>query len=673
MKRIPFTPQKDFLARLSNAGSIQAVSELIWNGLDAGSEQVEIVLERNSMDGLEELRVIDRGTGIYYPHLDSLFGDLGDSWKKKKRRENGRAIHGKKGQGRLKAFALGNEVRWKSTYLADDSKRRAYTIHGRDGELSASDPVIVDNGKPAGTEVIVSSIVKSHGALLDEKAHSEFAKVFAPYLSQYPDVSIIYDGVRVEPSEHQLCTKDIQLDPIQLSDGKSVQVTVSVVEWKIDTNREIHLCDSNGVSLIETKALSGIKAPGFKFTAYIKSDYFVDLDHEGKLMLDDLLPDLKTVFSKSKKAISKYFRRRLAERQSGAVERWKAEEIYPFEDKEEVDPVEEAERQVFDILAVNVESYLPAFDEADKKTRKFTFKLIAQALKQNPESVQEIISGVLNLKKEDQKDLAELMRQTSLTSIISTAKTVSNRLNFLVGLENLLFDKDTKQKLLERDQLHKILEKEAWIFDEEFALSGSEKRLDEVLSLHLDKLGEREDPVMREGDKEGRVDLMLSRVVQPRHDERDHLVVELKRPKQKITSEVLNQIESYAIAVAQDERFHTAKTRWRFIAVSNEMDEHARRKAKQRQRKEGLVFDDADMNIEVWAFEWTEIIANARARLRFINQTLNFEADRDSSKEYLKKAHNKYIPIIDETEEKQGEEEIEATDATSSKVDLTQK
>ncbi|MEE4210802.1 MAG: hypothetical protein V2I43_16245, partial [Parvularcula sp.] len=125
-------------------------------------------------------------------------------------------------------------------------------------------------------------------------------------------------------------------------------------------------------------------------------------------------------------------------------------------------------------------------------------------------------------------------------------------------MENLLFDRDTKEKLLERDQLHKILETEAWIFDEEFTLSGSEKRLEEVLDLHLGELGERaDDPVLREEGKQGRVDLMLSRVVQPRHDEKDHLVVELKRPSQKIPSKILNQVESYAIAVAKDNRFQT--------------------------------------------------------------------------------------------------------------------
>ncbi len=555
MKIISFTPQKDFLDRLSNAGSIQAVSELIWNGLDAGSDTVEVQLERNAMDGLEELRVIDQGSGIYYPHLDSLFGSLGNSWKMQKRRDHGRAIHGKKGQGRLKAFSLGNEIRWRSTYLDNDKKKRVYTIHGRPGELKASEPIIIDDSKPLGTQVIVSEIEKSHGALLSDSAHSELAKIFAPYLSQYPNLQLVYDGAVVDPREHQVACKEMKLNPVLLPNGKSVDVAVTIIEWNIETKREIHLCDASGVSLFETKALSHLRAPGFQFTAYIRSDHFVELDQEGKLMLEDLHPDVKAILDRSRKAMRKYFRNRLAERQSGAVERWKAEEIYPFADKDQVDPVEHAERQVFDILAVNVESYLPHFEESDQQAKKFTFRLIAQAVKQNPESLQQIITEVLNLKKDDQEELAELMRQTSLSSIIKTAKTVANRLDFLIALEDILFKPESKKKLLERDQLHKILETEAWIFDEEFSLSGSEKRLDEVLAIHINKLGERQDPVMREEGQEGRVDLMLSRVVRPRHDERDHLIVELKRPSQKINSAILSQVESYAIAVAEDERF----------------------------------------------------------------------------------------------------------------------
>jgi len=258
----------------------------------------------------------------------------------------------------------------------------------------------------------------------------------------------------------------------------------------------------------------------------------------------------------------------------------------------------------------------------------------------------EILGDVLGLKKDDQDDLAELLKKTPLPAIIAASKIVANRLDFIAGLENLLFDKATKKALLERDQLHKILEKEAWLFGEEFALAGSELPLEEVLAKHLGKLGKRVDdaPVEVGEGKTGRIDLMLHKAVEPRTGEYDYLVVELKRPSQKINSEVLGQIESYAIAVATDERFQGVKANWTFVAISNEMDDFAKRKANQRDRTKGKVFDDASLNITVWAKSWAEVFSDAKSRLRFFREQLAYEADRDSAKQYLKKAHAKYLP-----------------------------
>jgi putative effector of murein hydrolase LrgA (UPF0299 family) len=50
--------------------------------------------------------------------------------------------------------------------------------------------------------------------------------------------------------------------------------------------------------------------------------------------------------------------------------------------------VEKAEQEVFDILAANVQTFLPNFEKTEKTSKKFMFKLIAQAITENPESVQ---------------------------------------------------------------------------------------------------------------------------------------------------------------------------------------------------------------------------------------------------------------------------------------------
>jgi hypothetical protein len=59
---------------------------------------------------------------------------------------------------------------------------------------------------------------------------------------------------------------------------------------------------------------------------------------------------------------------------------------------------------------------------------------------------------------------------------------------------------------------------------------------------------------------------MLSKVTQPRTGEFDYLVVELKLPSRKTDSDVLTQVEKYAMAVAKDPRFHGVQTKWTFIA-----------------------------------------------------------------------------------------------------------
>jgi putative hemolysin len=120
--------------------------------------------------------------------------------------------------------------------------------------------------------------------------------------------------------------------------------------------------------------------------------------------------------------------------------------------------------------------------------------------------------------------------------------------------------------------------------------------------------------------------------------------VELKRPSRKIDDGVLTQIKKYAIAVANDERFRGVIARWTFIAISNDLDAFAKREANQRGQPKGKVFDDAELNITVWAKSWAEIINDARTRLRFFNDQLSYQADLDSAKAYLKKAHDKFIP-----------------------------
>jgi len=656
MKDIPIKTTRDHLSRIATGTSaIDAVAELIWNSLDAGANNVTAVFDTNAIEGIEQIEIRDDGCGIEAPRIEQLFGDLGNSWKKNRERFNNRPLHGKKGEGRFKAFSLGETVTWNSVYEDNgDHKHYRFSIQGSmvgKSVFRSDDPKECND--PLGTKVTIQAIGKSLGALLNDQTTSRFTVIFAGFLHRFPDVTICINGTKIVPDDYCKIVYSEQLTEIVADDGNQYPVAAEIIEWDIPVEREIQLCDDSGIELQVTDAK--IQAKGENFTVRLRSDFFKILDQQNLLIIDKLSPQVQSAVEAVRNIARGYFRRKKAAEAAGIVQRWKAEKIYPFEDKSarDISPVELAERQVFDIIGVNVQDFLPDFEKADISAKKFTFRLLAQALKDNPESLQKILTEVLNLDQEKQKELAELLEKTDLTNIIKCAKTVSNRLNFLIGLENLVYDRETKNKLLERDQLHKIVENEAWIFDENFTLSASEATLNEVLQIHIDKLGKRCDddtPVKRESGNQGRVDLLLGLAIRPREDEMDHLVVELKRPSKKIDTEVLDQARSYALAIAGDPRFDKEKTHWKVIAVSDEMDDEAAACVNQANLPSGLYFKSQNGNIEVWAYTWTQIIGRARAKLEFLNKSLCYEADRDSSKQYLLEKYEKFIPKVDSDE-----------------------
>jgi hypothetical protein len=172
--------------------------------------------------------------------------------------------------------------------------------------------------------------------------------------------------------------------------------------------------------------------------------------------------------------------------------------------------------------------------------------------------------------------------------------------------------------------------------------------LTEVLRKHLGVLRPDELKAVVRGDQStGIVDLMLSRTVpQPRAEQREHLIIELKRPTKKIDATVLDQVESYAHAVAEDERFRDTNTRWIFWAVSNEMDAAARRRTHQTGsgRADGISFIDHTTRIEVWAKTWGQLIEDCRARLNLFQQSLQYTADEGSALEYVRGLYQQYLP-----------------------------
>lgn len=646
--------QIDHLQSLARAKPINALSELIWNALDADAEQVSVMITDNDIGSPERITIEDNGDGVLLTDAEDAFGHLGGSWKKgrSKTRRGGRNLHGRDGKGRFKAFGLGSYVTWETTIKSGDDLLR-YSISGKGTDLShfnIGSPEKV-TGTRTGTRVVIEGITEPLGIFsADGSALSQLSELFAIYLRDYPSTRIYLRGERVDPASVQKNLRTIDIADFDIGDGNRVSAKLEIIEWNFNKKeRKLCLCDARGFSLHEIEA--GLR-PGseYNFTAYLCSDYIEKLHKDNTLALEDLNVGLKRLVDHARDQMRGYFRSRKAETAASVVQEWKNEGIYPFQG-EPTDTLDRARREVFDICALNVHEYLDSFRHGQTKDRKFTLRMIRTALDDNPEALKKILGELLELPKERQKELAELLEQTSLSNIIEASKTVTDRLNFLSGLEELLFNPDTKKSVRERTQLHRILESESWIFGEEFFLTNSDENLTTVLRTHLDRLRppgkkkrkEKLAPVVRDDGSEGVIDLMLGREIpQYRKNRKEFLVVELKRPDQKIDLTVKGQIESYALAVVKDERFDTRNTYWTFVAVSNEMTDEAAETVNQLDKPVGF-FLNKD-NYRVGLVTWAQVIQASRTRLEMLREKLGYVATKDKGIALLHDKYSKYLP-----------------------------
>jgi hypothetical protein len=624
------------LQRLTAAAPLTGIVELIWNGLDADADEVKVEFARNEFDGITEIRVVDDGHGMTVAEAAEAFKKLGGSWKANApgSRQKNRALHGRDGKGRFRAAGIGNRMRWK-TIAADpqDGDRHKLTWVTLDTtnlrHVDISEPEETDES--TGTTVFVDAMSKPPRGLGGEAPVQKLTAEFGLGLQNH-NAHLIYDREVVDPAADQSNRADY---PIAV--GGSDDALLTVVEWKRTVHRALYLCDEQGTPLAEQTA--GIHAVGFNFTAYVSWTGFTK---DNDLEVADLSHgDSKAVLELARDQLREHFSQRSGEKTREQIDEWKDQNVYPFREDPST-PAEEAIRDVFDVVALTASSVV---NKSDRSGRRFSLGLLKEALEADPGSLHHVLQEVLDLSSDQIEYLSQLLDRTPLQGLISTTKAISNRLEFLRGLEELVLTPDVSKHVKERSQLHRILANETWVFGEEFALAVDDESLTKVLKAHIDALGRSELAPEEVRDAEGHrriVDLMLARSLKQNRNKREHLVIELKAPSVPIGDEELLQINRYATAVATDPRFNTVDVKWDFYVVSTRVTGTALLQQESDGRPYGLVTNAK--GVRVWVLTWAEIIEAADHRLKFVKEHLGYQPDEKRALEYLRKTHAKFLP-----------------------------
>lgn len=630
--------QFDRLARPTQP--LAAVAELIWNALDAEALTVTVTIGRTDLEAVDTVSVNDDGHGM--TNADALrdFKRLGGSWKKSRTMsKNGkRPLHGREGAGRFRAFAIGSTVQWISIAENIPGELERTSISGSldSSEFVVGDPESLATGT-TGTVVRIERPREYANRLLAPTAPTSLLTRFAVYLVKYPSVSITYDGRVLDPNAIVSSTTDIALD--SALGGEYGTPLLRILEWQpqdkeMNITPSLVLCDENGVALSEiTDRIDA--PPSLPYSAYLMWAGFPHYAND--LLLADMAHETLTpIIEAARQAIGRHLDTRLKERRIAVIDRWKAERVYPYAGDAKT-PTEAQERRIFDVVAVAASSAVAQ----EPKAARLSLRLIKEALGQPPGALHRVLKEVLDLTPSQLADFDKLLDRTSLASIIYTSKMVTDRLDFVNDLEAMLFDPGKKQRLREREQLHRILANgRVWIFGEQYTLAVDDKGLTQVLQAHRHILGDPEVVSTPVTDTEGHtriIDLMLSKATHFA-DRRQHLVVELKRPSLRLTQKELAQITNYAVAVRKDERFKTPEVSWEFWLIGDDMDESVEELVNRKNAPSGL-YTEGD-GYRIWVRRWAEVLEENRQRLHFYREHLEYEPEETSE---LQNMINKYL------------------------------
>ncbi len=647
-KFIDIGVERDHIEAQTKANGITALSELIWNSLDADATEINVDYRQTSLGGYEYISVKDNGHGLTYEKAQDVFSRLGGSEKKiKTQSPGGRPYHGKEGKGRYKSLALGDLVEFLSIY-DNNGQLSKFTAKIDRNQLSRTEfsdlKPLKKSGSSSGFHITVTNVnLKNVEQAVKIANRKEIEERFASYWITYPNFKILFNG---DELEFRSIIKHTDQDIIKIEkDGVEHKFIIKIIEWNFDNKRKTYLCNSDGIPFLEVNI--GLRSSSIPVSIFIQSDYIEKLQRENTIDFWETDEIVAQAYKHSKTFAKEYIRKRLHFYSKAFIDELKEKDIYPYKGNAD-NVVEETKRQVFDIVALQIHEYLPSFNEQDDRGKKLTLALLSEALENDSKHLSKILTEVIGLPLDKREELSELLETTSLSNIIDTMTEIRNRLHFLNGLEQIIYDKKLHKGFKERKHLHKIIVNETWIFGEQYTFGVDDVTLKNVLKAYLRDAMDRDDfeevvESENNSDLQTIPDVCLWQQYSMGSAGKENLVIELKKPSLDAGFTEKTQIEAYAAKVINDRRFPKNKTKWKFILVTKDIKPELLPHLKQANRSYGHISQLE--NCDVFILTWGDIISEAKLRHEFIKERLNISLqENEQGLAYIKAKYKEYLP-----------------------------
>jgi hypothetical protein len=621
-----------------------AFCELINNSLQAKAKNIWIDIDYTPNTELnpliiKKLTIKDDGVGVHVHEIEHKLLDIGTTNK-----------DGGKGIGRFASFQIGQEVEITTIGYSDSTKNFSKT------EIPLS-------FKSFGSNINVSEVnIETKETFLEGRKHNTYYQVsisslYPSYITDKEPKKKIIDKflseniaesiferypLRIFNKEVTFHINGKAINPSDFVVNEPVKVATTYTDTKGKEHRilldfmQIKKVDKIKVFLTTHNAGINTIAGGLEYDAtwlspkiggwyiYIHSPT-LPADIYRNIDLDDLDPDWRKIREFIKEKLNIFFKARNAEYDNFS-DNLKNDTYYPYKEKTS----SQSKVILFDKLAYLVEDKYHILKE-NNQLREIIYPLIDRTISNG--ELNGILKSILKLSNKMISKFSDLLERTDLDNIIEFSDKVAAKLEELDFLEKLVYSEIAKN-VKERKELHKFLERMLWIFGEEYS-ETTRLLSDKNLENNLTRL--REECMLFKPSKDGEnlnkiddkpvksiTDLFMynERILDAKR--REVLVVELKAPKVKISPKELEQAMKYASEIERLDA-SSLNIHYKIILISSSINHDAEFRVRGNQRKEDnpyFYFRNENNNIEVWVIKWSELIENAKRKLKYMANIL---------------------------------------------------
>ncbi|MEH6306810.1 ATP-binding protein [Olivibacter sp. CPCC 100613] len=626
----------------------EAICELIWNGFDANASRVDIVFKSNSIDYVNELQIVDNGTGIHLATLHQTFGAFLDSVKRESVNRSS-YVRGKKGKGRFSFIAFAQKAIWSTTFFDEQSDKMLdydIMIDASNKDIYKDNNKRISKKNSTGTVVTLSNLFGVSGYSFDcSEFLNHLKSEFGWYLllNRSKNFKLCINGC---PIEYHDIIADNEVFHRIIADIQNVEFTfrITYIRWhdKIGDKFYCYFLNQAQKELFKQLTSFNNNAIGFYHSVYVESSFFDDFvptdgDHTGRLFGANLNSSVFKVLVKELQHI-------IADKQKVFVRSKGADKLIDHFDRKGILPkfrsnkYDQEKRK--DLMAVIKEIYciqpkiFKGLNETQERTSVAFINLLLES--DEREHILSILDDIVHLRREEREGLAILLKKTSLSRITRTISLIENRFATIGLLKKMVFD--LKRFTTERDHIQHAIAENYWLFGEQFHLVTANENFEKLLSKYLCILDggtiEKMDlTAIKDKEKNRRPDVFLCRqrsvpdALYQDEEMEENVMVELKRPSVIIGKQQLRQIEDYMDFVSRQDAFNSQTRQWKFFVVSNRVDSYILKQYEEFKNRGKRFLVKSWGNLEIFAMTWDDVFRIFYTRHKYLLDKLDFDKE----------------------------------------------